>query len=133
VPLPEGPLDDALLRRLEQDFHAEHQRRFTYAMLEQPVECLHWRLGATGRREAPRGRLARQGAGAAKPVSRRMAYMAATDGQVMTEIYDGEKLAAGEHLEGPAVVEFATTTVVVSPGDRLVVQEDGSSLLTIAV
>ncbi|MGE3772939.1 MAG: hydantoinase/oxoprolinase family protein [Gammaproteobacteria bacterium] len=132
VPLPDGPLDDTLLRRLEQDFHAEHQRRFTYAMPDQPVECLHWRLGATGSRPAPRGRLERRGAGAAKPVSRRMAYMAAVDAPVMTEIYDGERLAAGEHLQGPAIVEFATTTVVVSPGDRLVVQEDGSSLLSIA-
>ncbi len=133
VPLPDGPIDETLLRRLEQDFHAEHERRFTYAMPDQPVECLHWRLGATGNRAAPRGRLEHRGAGAAKPVSRRMAYMAAVDESVMTEIYDGEKLAAGEHLQGPAVVEFATTTVVVSPGDRLVVQEDGSSLLSIAV
>jgi len=131
VPLPAGPLDDALLRQLERDFHAEHQRRFTYSMPEQPVECLHWRLGATGSRAAPRGRLERQGSGAAKPASRRLAYMAAIDTQVMTDIYDGERLAAGEHLQGPAVVEFATTTVVVNPGDRLVVQEDGSSLLTI--
>jgi len=132
VPLPSGPVDDNLLRQLEQDFHAEHQRRFTYAMPNQPVECVHWRLGATGSQPPPRGRLGRQLSAAAKPVSRRLAYMAAVEDHVMTDIYDGENLAAGERLDGPAVVEFATTTVVVSPGDTLLVKEDGSSLLTIA-
>ena len=50
-----------------------------------------------------------------------------------TEVYQGNALAAGDQLTGPAIVEFATTTVVVNPADRLTVQADGSSLLTIAL
>ena len=133
VPLPEGPIDTNLLRRLEADFHDEHERRFTYSMRDQPIECLHWRIAATGNRSAPEGRLAKQSAGRPQPTSRRMAYMAGINAEVETEVYQGDALAAGDQLTGPAIVEFATTTVVVNPDDRLTVQADGSSLLTIAL
>ncbi|MEM7541430.1 MAG: hydantoinase/oxoprolinase family protein [Pseudomonadota bacterium] len=133
VTLPDGVIDDDFLRQLEMDFHAEHNKRFTYAMPDQPIECIHWRVTATGVREAPAGRLGSESGGPAKPTSNRMAYMAAANAEVMTAIYAGEALAAGDELHGPAIVEFPTTTVVVNPGDTLVVQPDGSSLITIDV
>jgi N-methylhydantoinase A len=132
VPLPEGPISKELLAQLELDFHEEHDRRFTYCMRDQPIECIHWRIAATGSRPAPEGRLASGAAGAA-PTGRRMAYMAAVNEEVETEIYRGDHLAEGDVLTGPAIVEFPTTTVVVNPGDVLTVQADGSSLLTIAL
>ena len=36
-----------------------------------------------------------------------------------TPVYDGDKLAAGNTIRGPAIVETADTTVVVHPGTRL--------------
>lgn len=133
MPLPEGRIDDAFLRALENEFHAEHDRRFTYAMRDQPVECLHWRLTATGSRPAPDGKLLQQSNGGAKPTGQRMAYMASVNAAVNTRIYQGDALAEGDHIKGPAIVEFATTTVVINPDDALVVQADGSSLITIAL
>ena len=133
VPLPDGAIDEPFLRRLEGDFHTEHDNRFTYAMLDQPVECLHWRMTATGNRPAPEGKLHRQSDGKAKSSGQRMAYMAAVDAEVSTRIYQGDALAGGDRITGPAIVEFATTTIVVNPDDVLVVQADGSSLLTIAL
>ena len=133
VALPDGEIDAEFLRKLETDFHAEHNRRFTYAMLDQPVECLHWRLTATGRRPAPEGRLQRKSDGNVKSTGQRMAYMAAVNAEVNTRIYHGESLAHGDRITGPAIIEFATTTVVVNPDDVLVVQADGSSLLTISL
>jgi N-methylhydantoinase A len=133
VPLSNDPISDEFLRQLESDFHTEHDKRFTYAMRDQPVECLHWRLTATGNRPAPQGKLARGSDGAIKPSGQRSAYMASVNSEVTTEIYQGDALAAGDTITGPAIVEFATTTVVVNPDDVLVVQADGSSLLTIAL
>ncbi len=132
VPLPEGPIDAALLRKLEQEFHDEHERRFTYAMRDQPIECLHWRIAATGSRPAPEGRLAAQTAGA-EASGRRMAYMASINEEVETAVYHGPDLAEGNTIIGPAIVEFPTTTIVVNPEDVLSVQADGSSLLQIAL
>ena len=133
VPLSNDPISDEFLRQLESDFHTEHDKRFTYAMRDQPVECLHWRLTATGNRPAPQGKLARGSDGAIKLSGQRSAYMASVNSEVTTEIYQGDALADGDTITGPAIVEFATTTVVVNPDDVLVVQADGSSLLTIAL
>src|SRR5689334_12816426 len=47
-----------------------------------------------------------------------------------TPVYDGERLASGNKIAGPAIVETADTTVVVQPGTRLRVDELGNFELT---
>ncbi|MBM3518562.1 MAG: hydantoinase/oxoprolinase family protein [Alphaproteobacteria bacterium] len=47
-------------------------------------------------------------------------------------IYDGARLRAGNRLSGPAIVETATTTVVVHAGQRLLVDAFGNFELAIA-
>jgi N-methylhydantoinase A len=49
-----------------------------------------------------------------------------------TPVYDGAKLAAGNALRGPAIVETADTTVVVHPGTRLRVDNLGNFEITFA-
>ena len=132
VPLPDGPIDEELLTRLELEFHDEHERRFTYCMRDQPIQCIHWRVAATGARPAPEGRLDSV-AVKATPSDQRMAYMASVNEAVKTQIYQGDNLAKGDHIDGPAIIEFTTTTIVVNPDDALTVQADGSSLLRIAL
>jgi N-methylhydantoinase A len=47
-----------------------------------------------------------------------------------TPVYDGELLASGNRIAGPAIVETADTTVVVQPGNRLRVDELGNFEMT---
>jgi N-methylhydantoinase A/oxoprolinase/acetone carboxylase beta subunit len=47
-----------------------------------------------------------------------------------TPVYDGEQLASGNKISGPAIVETADTTVVVQPGTRLRVDQLGNFELT---
>jgi len=47
-----------------------------------------------------------------------------------TPVYDGERLANGNRIAGPAIVETSDTTVVVQPGTRLRVDELGNFELT---
>ncbi|HWI35201.1 MAG TPA: hydantoinase/oxoprolinase family protein [Burkholderiales bacterium] len=47
-----------------------------------------------------------------------------------TPVYNGERLANGNQIAGPAIVETADTTVVVQPGSRLRVDELGNFELT---
>jgi N-methylhydantoinase A len=49
-----------------------------------------------------------------------------------TPVLDGEKLAAGNTIRGPAIVETADTTVVVHPGTRLRVDALGNFEMTFA-
>ena len=47
-----------------------------------------------------------------------------------TPVYDGERLAVGNRIAGPAIVETADTTVVVQPGTRLHVDSLGNFEVT---
>jgi N-methylhydantoinase A len=47
-----------------------------------------------------------------------------------TPVYDGEKLAIGNRLKGPAIVETSDTTVVVQPGRTLTVDALGNFEIT---
>ena len=47
-----------------------------------------------------------------------------------TAVYDGELLAAGNAIDGPAIIETRDTTVVVHPGSTLTVDALGNFELT---
>jgi N-methylhydantoinase A/oxoprolinase/acetone carboxylase beta subunit len=47
-----------------------------------------------------------------------------------TPVFDGDQLATGNRVKGPAIVETADTTVVVHPGTRLRVDPLGNFEIT---
>jgi len=56
----------------------------------------------------------------------RKAYFEESSGYTETKIYDGDKMLAGNILEGPCVVEERMTNVVIPPGYRMLVDEYGN-------
>jgi N-methylhydantoinase A/oxoprolinase/acetone carboxylase beta subunit len=60
----------------------------------------------------------------------RRAYFAELRGYVETEVVDGDKLGAGNVLEGPSIVEETAMSIVVPPNFRCVVDPYGNYLLT---
>ena len=50
---------------------------------------------------------------------------------VDTPVYDGHGLRAGFEVSGPAIVELATTTIVVLEGFDLIVDRRGAFLLCV--
>jgi N-methylhydantoinase A len=50
---------------------------------------------------------------------------------VLTNVYEGGELQPQEAIEGPAIIEEPTTTIVVPPGSRLVVHEYGDYELSL--
>ncbi|MCK5445356.1 MAG: hydantoinase/oxoprolinase family protein, partial [Rhodospirillaceae bacterium] len=54
----------------------------------------------------------------------------ATNGAQEINVYDGALLGAGDELEGPAVIEEVTTTIVIEPGWRVCLHESGVYVLT---
>ena len=64
------------------------------------------------------------------PVDHRPVHTGTSTGFVDTPIYAGADLKAGQNLDGPAIIEEATTTVVVGPGDRVSVDQLDNYLIT---
>jgi N-methylhydantoinase A len=115
--------------QLQQTFDTQHRKLYGYNLPGQPVEALHWRLTAVGRTDRPQfGRVDVKCAGAIKTKSREVIF----DGRkVATDVYEGRQLGPQSKIQGPAIVEEPTTTIVVPPRCELVVNEFGDYELSL--
>ena len=108
----EGP---DLVPQMAAAFHARHEALYTYALRDQEAVLVNARVAAVG--ELPslpqEGNLA-SGPAAAPRGSRRV-YLG---GWRDVPIYAFGELAPGQAIDGPAVIESATTTVLLRTGDR---------------
>ncbi|UGS35624.1 hydantoinase/oxoprolinase family protein [Capillimicrobium parvum] len=123
TPVPAGQFDDEAVRELAESFHGMHRERFTYALEAAPIELLHWRVSGIGRRaQGEAAPLAMTGGGDPAPASRgtRRAYLLEQGEFADVPVYASEALAPGAEVAGPAILDGATTTILVPAGHRLV-------------
>jgi len=109
-------------------FHRKHNDLYGYADENYPLEIMGFGLTAIGK--LPPINLQKIKAGS-KDVGQalkgvRDAYFEESGGYTETRIYDGDKMLAGNLLEGPCVVEERMTNVVIPPGYRMQVDEYGN-------
>ena len=110
------------------DFHRVHERVFAVKEPGQHVECIYWKGRAVAGLPKPRLKaLATASGSPAEPTTRPVSF---GEGRVATSCYHADSLAAGQRFCGPAIVEEATTTVVVPPGWALGVIDSGDYMLT---
>ena len=107
------------------DFHAEHDRLFGHASPGAPVEVLAARLSAVGRTEKPALVGGLDGPAGEARIGERPVWDAAARALEPTPVWDGEKLVVASRLTGPAIVELASTTIVVPRGFTLDVDAHG--------
>jgi len=117
-----------LMAEITNRFHARHEELFTYSLPDQDVVLVNARLAAIG--ELPE--LPQEPVTADRPPSEpramRKVYLS---GWRDAPVYDLEALAPGQVVDGPAIVDSATTTVVLRPGD--VATATGSLWLDVAI
>jgi N-methylhydantoinase A len=125
----EGPEDVAALA---ESFHRTHERVYAVRDEGSPVEFVNWkgRIAITLFDPPPPPDATAQ-PHAATPTSHRDCYFTET-GRVRTPIYRGDALAPGAAVQGPAVIEEPTTTIVVYPGLSARLSVAGNYILTCA-
>lgn len=134
IPVPLGtPYTGADSEAIEAQFHAEHDRHFAYSRPDLPVELVHWRVSSTGSSGLSKPDLgsATKSQPVGAVVGERNIYFPIVRENRLTPIYQADKLSAGDQFVGPAVVQAATTTLVINPGDEVVVLPDGGYAITI--
>jgi len=126
--LPEGVERGraTLLRQLPgiaESFHRAHERLYTYSTPETPLEIMNLRVtavGAVDKAGLTRKGLSGRDASKARKGERKAWF---EEGFQSVPVYDRDRLAPGNLLPGPAIVEERITTVVVHPGWSLRVDE----------
>jgi N-methylhydantoinase A len=127
IPVPGGRLSADQLPALVNTFHQHHERLYTYCVRNMTVDMNGWRVMATGRipKVVPVETPATGALMASAEKLRRPVFFEEYGEYVDSPIYDGEKLRPGVTIDGPAVVELPTTTIVVFPDHRMSVNSYG--------
>jgi N-methylhydantoinase A len=132
VALPKGKFEgQADLDATIEAFHLEHERVFAVKEPGQQIECVYWRGRLTALLDGPPlSKIAAHEA--ALPAARiRSAAFFAGHGELETPRYHGEGLTPGMVVDGPAIIDEPTTTIVVYPGNRACVTELHNYLLEV--
>jgi N-methylhydantoinase A len=109
----------SLIAEIEERFHRRHEELYTYASRDQEVVFVNARVAAVGRlatHDASEPAVATTEA--ATPRGTRRAFFG---GWRDVPVFALDALVPGHTLQGPAIIEAETTTVVISAGDALTV------------
>ncbi len=110
---------------LVEDFLAEYARRYGETAVPEAAgfELVTFVVLGRGAVRRPALSSAPRREGSAAPRGEREVYDALTGEFASTPIYTGEELRAGDAVEGPAVIQYATTTLALCTGQRAEVGE----------
>jgi N-methylhydantoinase A len=113
----------SLVDAIEDRFHRRHEELYTYSSPGQEVVFVNARVAAVGEvSQRGEGAKAATQASACKPMGKRKAWFG---GWRDIPVYAFDRLQPGHSLEGPAIIEAETTTVLVDTGDRVSVNALG--------
>ena len=132
--IPEALLKSLDLETVKSLFHQSHDRMFGYDLEaeETPVELVNVRLTAIGRTAKPA--LEETPLAGTDPATagkgERQIYAPDSRRFVAANVYDGDVLAHGNRLTGPAIIETAVTTIVLPDGFQADIDAVGTAVLT---
>lgn len=118
VPVSELPLTKESLAAYRRDFDAIHEQCHGHAARDQSVEVVNYRVQAVGvvpPVAMPTIEEATGDAESARTGSRKAHFATADEIPIEVPVYSRERLRAGHHFAGPAIVEQYDSTTVVCP------------------
>ncbi|HMN63675.1 MAG TPA: hydantoinase/oxoprolinase family protein [Burkholderiaceae bacterium] len=128
--VPRALLDARDAAGIARAFHAEHNRLYGYSLEQEntPIEIINVRVQAVGETDKPAYRKEDwTGADASHALKgRRSVYVPETRAFAEVPVYDGHRMRYGNRVDGPAMIEQATTAIFVSASYDCVVDALGS-------
>jgi N-methylhydantoinase A len=102
------------------EFHDRHEQLYSFKRADQPSEVLNLRLDLIGTRDTISLRSEPFGPEDPSDALRghREVFFLSRGGFERTPVYDGDKIASGHLVSGPAIIEEPDTTIVVYPGQE---------------
>lgn len=132
--VPCGPemISAANLDVIANEFHSLHERLFGYNNVEMAVDVLAARLTVVGTTPKFAAESAPEGDGLTSTayVEDRQMWSLQDEQFVDVSVYDGRSLPVKAEVEGPAILELGTSTVVIHAGYSCRVDGSGSYIVT---
>jgi N-methylhydantoinase A/oxoprolinase/acetone carboxylase beta subunit/N-methylhydantoinase B/oxoprolinase/acetone carboxylase alpha subunit len=116
-------------RAIRSAFEIEHNRLYGYLQATGRIEIVNIRVAATGRMPPTPSFVTPRAFRPPAPVGSRRVWLAERESAVDMFVFDGAALRFGHAIAGPAVVDEATTTILVGAGEQLTVTAGGNYLI----
>jgi N-methylhydantoinase A len=133
VPLPpDEELVQQGIEMLVRRFDQLHELAYAHSSPGTPTQIVNIRLSAIVEAKKPVLPAIPKGSGQGKAAlkNHRKVYFRRTDGEVNCPTYDRKLLLAGDRISGPAVIEEWSTTIIVHPGQHLIVDDYGNLVIS---
>ncbi|WP_212523503.1 hydantoinase/oxoprolinase family protein [Actibacterium sp. MT2.3-13A] len=116
---------------LRDAFHRRHKELYTYSEPHNAVEVVNVESAIFGRIGKLGSFTLAAGDGPERAIKAQREVILSADGAAVTApVYDGNLLGAGDRIEGPAVIEEDTTTILIDADWRATLHETGVYDLT---
>ena len=113
--------DDDLLKSISDRFHKRHEELFTYSLPDQDAVLVNGRLAAIGALpDLPQEPKTEARVASGHHTTRKI-FLA---GWVDAPVFNLEELVPSQEIEGPAIIESSTTTVVLRSDDKAEVTDN---------
>ncbi len=113
--------DDDLMMSISNRFHKRHEELFTYSLPDQDAVLVNGRLAAIGALpDLPKEPKTEARAASGHHTTRKI-FLA---GWVDAPVFNLEELVPSQEIEGPAIIESSTTTVVLRSDDKAEVTDN---------
>jgi len=125
VPVPSGPLNGGLVTQVYNSFEQSYETLYGKgtSFREAGIEATALKVTGVGWVPKPALREHPKADSDSRHALRVHRQVFFKDDFVETPIYTGERLAAGNTVQGPAVIEYYGTTLVVHPGQSALVDK----------
>lgn len=135
VEAPAGAVDDAWAAAVRDAFETRHEREYFGRFSELEVQLVTVRVTGIGRMPPLHWpSLGAEGGDVSRAQVAEHPVAFAIDGgaeRIATHVFARERLAAGDELSGPAVIEQTDSTTLVPPGAKAQVDDIGNIVLTV--
>jgi N-methylhydantoinase A len=128
VPLPAEPVARGTLAMIASTFHDKHRQTYGHDNRAEPVQIVAVRVAAIGTIPPLIVRDVTAPVGSDPIKGKRRLWFRAS-GPVDAAIYDRRRMPTGCAVAGPAVIEALESTILVPPGWRATMNEDGFVVL----
>ncbi len=124
LPFDADAFTEANTADLWEQFHAQHNARFGFAIPGERIETVNMKVALTAVGPKPDLTELPKGDGTAKPAGHRKVVFEGGDEQA--GVYDRATLRAGDRIAGPALVEEPASVTLLRPGQTLTVGTFGT-------
>jgi N-methylhydantoinase A len=129
--LPDRDISDGSVPLLTESFHQVHERVYAIRDDASDVEFVNWKGRVSVRLRSEIANLETMPRPSIAATQRRRPAFFGTGGAIEAPVYRGSELQPGASIDGPAIIEEPTTTIVIYPGMTAAVSAVGHFIIRI--